>query len=193
MAAPLDITSTLRLSESHLLPSEGRRAAWRLLAAAQHRFAPFVGVLASEGEGMISVESSTVIDRSLEDVYGFVSDPTNEPTWHTDILEIRAAEESPSGIGSIWKVTVQFMGRKEYQVQLTALDRNRRVEITTTSGPLLPKATYRLEPANGGTRFTRCVDIPVDGLLRLVQPLMRSDVRRRNARFVKNLKQVLER
>lgn len=142
---------------------------------------------------MISVESSVVIDRPVEDVYGFVSDPTNEPTWHTDVLEIRAAEESPTGVGSIWNVTVQFMGRKEYQVQLTALDPNRRVEITTTSGPLRPTATYLLEPASGGTRFTRCVDIPVDGPLRVLQPLMRTDVRRRNAGFVKKLKRILER
>ena len=45
-------------------------------------------------EQMISVESDAVIDRPVQDVFAFVSDPTNEPKWHTDILEIRPAPDS---------------------------------------------------------------------------------------------------
>jgi hypothetical protein len=86
---------------------------------------------------MISIESSAVIGRPVDDVWAFVADPHNEPTWHTDILDIRP-EAEPSGqlpsrwdLGSRWLVTVQFMGRKQHVVEITGLEPNRRVEITT--------------------------------------------------------------
>jgi uncharacterized protein YndB with AHSA1/START domain len=141
---------------------------------------------------MITVESSIVIARSVADVYAFVSDQTNEPMWHTDILEIRSADGSAAGLGSNWLVTVRFMGRKDYKMQVTGLDPNRRVELTTTAGWLQPTTIYLLEPANGSTRFTRRVDIPVDRALRIMKPLMQRMAVKRNAAFVKNLKQVLE-
>lgn len=116
--------------------------------------------------------SSTVIHRSVEDVYAFVSDQANEPTWHTDVVEIRPVAGSPTRLGSNWLVTVQFMGRKDYEVQVTALDPNRRVEITTKTGWLRPAATYLMERADGSTRFTRHVDIPMDGALRIMRPVI---------------------
>ncbi|MPZ60847.1 MAG: hypothetical protein GEU93_06040 [Propionibacteriales bacterium] len=142
----------------------------------------------------ISVEASTVIARPVEEVFAFASDQANEPTWHTDILEIRPAPGSDvgRGLGSRWIVMVSFMGRNEYEVEVTGFQPNRLVEITTKSGPLRPTTTYRLEPAGGGTRFRRHVDIPLYGMFRLMRPLIAPSAGRRNARFVENLKALLE-
>lgn len=49
-----------------------------------------------------------------------------------------------------------------------------------------------LDPADGGTLFRRHVDIPVQGRFRLMKPVMARVARRRNARFVENLKRLLE-
>lgn len=147
---------------------------------------------------MISVESHAVIDRPVQDVFAFVSDQTNEPKWHTDILEIRPAPDSPSDLGSTWSLgstwlmTVKFMGRKDYLVEVTALEPNRRVEFTTRTGALKPTTNYLFESAAGGTRFTRHVDIPLQGVFRIMKPLMRGMAQKRNARFVENLKVLLE-
>lgn len=146
----------------------------------------------------ISVESSAIIDRSVQDVWAFLSDPRNESKWHTDILEIRSADDPEGGAGTAWilgaplYVTVQFMGRRAYEVEVTGLEANRRLQITTRSGPIKPIATYLLEPSGEGTRFTRHVDIPLDGPLRFLLPFMRRNTHKRNARFVQNLKGLLE-
>lgn len=142
---------------------------------------------------MLSIESSIVIERPTSDVYAYVSDLTNEPSWHTDILDIRATDPSEVGLGSRWTVTVRFMGRRAYEVQLTGFERDHRVEITTTAGWPRPTATYLLEPVGDGTRFVRRVDIPLRGLLRPLQPAMRRTVQGRNDGFVANLKATLER
>lgn len=151
---------------------------------------------------MISVESNALIDKPVQESFAFVSDRTNEPKWHTDILEIRPAPDSrsrPGGelspswtLGSTWLVTVRFMGRKQYLVEITGLEPNRRIEFTTRTGPLKPTTTYLFEPAPGGTRFTRHVDIPTQGVFRVMSPLMRRSAQKRNDRFVENLKRLLE-
>jgi hypothetical protein len=146
----------------------------------------------------ITAESSAIIGRSVQDVWAFVSHPMNEPKWHTDILEIRSASDSAGGPPTNWidgttlLVTVQFMGRREYEVEITGLEANRRLQFTTRTGPLKPVSTYLLESADDGTRFTRHVDMPLHGPMRIFGPLMRRDLEKRNARFVQNLKALLE-
>lgn len=146
----------------------------------------------------VTIESSDTIQRPVEQVWAFVADPRNEPRWHTDILEIRSATDSstePAASwtpGSVWLVTVQFMGRREYEVEITDLQPNRRIEITTRTGPMLPVTRYLFEPTDGGSRFTRQVSMPLTGLMRIAKPLLRRDMEKRNARFVQNLKGLLE-
>lgn len=142
---------------------------------------------------MISVKSSDVIDRPVGDVFAYAADQSNEPEWHTDVLEIKPTPGSPdSGVGSKWIVTIRFMGRNEYEVEVTAFEVNRRVEITTRTGPLRPTTNYLFEPEGDGTRFTRTVDIPTHGFMRLMAPFMGANARRRNQRFVQNLKRRME-
>lgn len=146
-------------------------------------------------DSVISAGASAVIDRPIEDVFAFASDQQNEPGWHTDVLAIRPAPASAGagGLGSRWLVTVGFFGRNEYEVEVTGIEPNRLVEITTRSGPLRPITTYAFEPAELGTRFYRQVEIPLEGKSRILKPLLARVAERRNARFVENLKNVLER
>jgi hypothetical protein len=52
-----------------------------------------------------------------------------------------------------------------------------------------------IEQANGQTRYTRALQIPLDGIFRFVGPVMKATgaADRRNARFAQNLKELLER
>lgn len=146
----------------------------------------------------ITVESSAIIGRSVDDAWALVSDPRNEPRWHTDIVDIRSAVDPAGGpptrwiLGSTWIVTVQFMWRQEAEVEITGLEANHRIQFTTRTGPMRPIATYRFEAADGGTRFTRRIDMPLSRPMRIFRPLMRRQLQKRNARFVQNLKQLLE-
>ena len=146
----------------------------------------------------ITAETSATIGRSPHEVWAFVSDPSNEPKWHTDILEIKSASDPAGGPPTNWVhgatllVTVQFMGRREYEVEITGLEANRLFRFTTRTGPVRPTSTYLFESADGQTRFTRHVDLPLHGPMRILAPLMRRDLEKRNARFVQNLKALLE-
>jgi len=146
-------------------------------------------------------EARVLIERPVEEVFAFASDPHNEPRWHTDIVHVRPGTPGSSADGELpdswgqektWITTVQFVGRKEYEVEVTAFEHNHRIEFTTRTGPLLPIATCLFEPSNGGTLFIRHVEIPLKGFYRLFNPLMKRDAPRRQERFVQNLKRILE-
>jgi uncharacterized protein YndB with AHSA1/START domain len=145
-----------------------------------------------------TVENTAIIERPIGDVWAFASDARNEPRWHTDILEVRSASGPDGGPYTIWRlgdtllVTVQFMGRNDYEVEVTGLEEGRRLELTTRTGPMRPTATYHFEPEDGSTRFTRTVEMPFRGPMRLMAPLIRRNLKKRNARFVDNLKSLLE-
>ena len=148
----------------------------------------------------VIAEVKALIERPVEDVFAYVSDPRNEPKWHTQILQVRpidggASESGPPRAwsqGSRWVVTARFFGRMESEVEVTAFEPNRRIEFTTRTGPVLPVATCLLEPDDGGTVFTRRTEIPVRGVYRLLKPLIQRDTSRRQGMFVKNLKNILE-
>jgi hypothetical protein len=55
-----------------------------------------------------------------------------------------------------------------------------------------PTITYLFEPVGTGTRFTPRIDLEPEGMARLMAPLLPSMIRRGNAKFVENLRRVLE-
>lgn len=121
---------------------------------------------------MISIENSVTIDRPIADVYAFVADQKNKPQWHTGMREIRPTEAPQQTVGGTWIVTVKLLAL-EYTERITALEPNRRIQITTIEGPIRSTTTYRFEPVDDRTRFSRHVDIPVGRPMRFFEPLLR--------------------
>ncbi|MGI8658125.1 MAG: SRPBCC family protein [Candidatus Limnocylindria bacterium] len=144
---------------------------------------------------MIRAEHSVEIDRPIEDVFAFVADQSNEPKWHTDVVEVvRPGPDQPIQLGSSVVWVIDFMGRSEYEAEVTVFEPNRCIELTARRGPLKPILTHRFERAGSGTRYTRHIDIPPSGVFRVLEPILRAAgvARKRQIRFAENLKTVLE-
>jgi uncharacterized protein YndB with AHSA1/START domain len=142
---------------------------------------------------MVDVSVSTTIDRPVDEVFAYVVDVTNDPAWHTDALEARKMTEGPIGMGTRWHVRFKpSMGVSEGDMDVVAFQANRTQVMHGQLGPMEPTLTYLVEPANGGTRFTRRVQIKVSGWMRIMEPLMGMMTRKRSAGFVQNLKRLLE-
>ncbi|MGH2710896.1 MAG: SRPBCC family protein [Actinomycetota bacterium] len=142
---------------------------------------------------MISVESSVTIARRVEDVFAFVTDTTNDPQWHKDVIQATKISEGPIGRGTTFTVVVKFMGKKEGRWEIVEFEPNRKEVIKVTAKPLSPTLTYRFEQANGGTLFTRHIDLEPTGFFKIMKGMMRGMMEKRNAGFLANLKGVLER
>jgi uncharacterized protein YndB with AHSA1/START domain len=143
---------------------------------------------------VIDTSDSVTINRPVEEVFAYVTDTANDPAWHTDVLEARKTSEGPIGMGTTWHSRFKpSMGISEGDMEVVAFEPNRMEVMRGDVGPMHPTLTYLFEPADGGTRFTRRVQIRISGVMRVMEPLMRFMTPKGNARFLANLKQVLER
>jgi uncharacterized protein YndB with AHSA1/START domain len=141
---------------------------------------------------MISAESSVTIDRPVGEVFAFVTDTTNEPKWHSEVIEATKTSEGPIGVGTSFSVVIKFMGKKEGRWEIVEFEPNRREVIRVTAKPLSPTLTYRFEQADGGTRFTRHIDLEPTGFFKIMKGMMRKMMEKGNAGFLATLKRVLE-
>ena len=122
---------------------------------------------------MVDRSDSIVIDRPVEDVFAYVADVTNDPSWHTDILEARKTTDGPVGMGAVWHTRFKpAMGISEADIEVVSFEPNRVLAMKGEVGPMHPTLTYRFEPADGGTKFTRRVQINVSGLMKIMQPMI---------------------
>jgi uncharacterized protein YndB with AHSA1/START domain len=143
---------------------------------------------------MVDIANSITINRPVGEVFAYVTDLSNEPAWHTDLLEARKTSDGPVGIGAKYQVRFKpFMGYSEGTEEVIGFEPNRLQVVRGEVGPMRPTVSYLVEPSNGGTRFTRRLQLDASGLMGLLLPLMKVMIVRSNAGFVANLKRVLER
>jgi uncharacterized protein YndB with AHSA1/START domain len=144
---------------------------------------------------MIRAEASTTIRRAITEVFSYVTDPTNEPAWHTDAAEARLLTADPIGVGSRIAYVFPFMGRRSTSIgEVVAFEPPHLESINFDSGPfgLKPRITFRFEDLGGSVRFTRQAEADTPGLTRLIAPFMQRLLARRSALFVENLRRRLE-
>ena len=143
---------------------------------------------------MIEAENTARVNTSVGALYTFVTDAMNEPKWHTDVLEVHPQTEGPIRVGSRFRWVFNFMGKRDGLMEVVELEPNRLERIVTHKGPMgfKPTITYRFEADGDGSRFTRAVQMQPTGASKLMAPMMRSMVPKRNAEFVANLAKLFE-
>src|ERR1043166_3216494 len=103
-------------------------------------------------DDMVDVSGSILIERSVEDVFAYVTDVTKDPTWHTDVLQARKTTDGPPGVGTVWHAKFKpSMGISEGDMQVVTFEPNRKQVMRGDVGPMHPTLTYVLEPVDAGT------------------------------------------
>jgi carbon monoxide dehydrogenase subunit G len=139
------------------------------------------------------VESTTSIERPPNAVFDYVSDMSNDPEWHTDMLEVRPSGMGPIGVGTVFDLKFKpFMGQSQGTATISEFQPGKRVLLKGQMGKFAPTVTLAFEPDGSGTRVTRTVDMVPPGLMRVMSPIMKSMMSKQNAGFLANLKRVLE-
>jgi len=117
---------------------------------------------------MPSAKRTITIKRPAADVFAYVANGLNGPTWRPGVLDI--ALVSGDGVGAIYSQGVRGpMGRRiaaDYEV--TAFEPNRRLEFKAIAGPVRPTGGYLLEETADGTAVTFWLDEPLAGWKRFV-------------------------
>ena len=140
----------------------------------------------------MKVERNISISRPPAEVFSLIADVRNDPTWHTDVLEVRSSTDVV-GVGTVFNVKVKpSMGVSEGTMTVTRLEPGRLVEFHGQMGKMAPTVTNICEPEGQGTRVTRRVELEPPGVIRVMTPLIKRTIGKSNEGFLANLKRLLE-
>jgi hypothetical protein len=142
---------------------------------------------------MATFENTVTICRAVEDVFAFLADFENIPSWNYAIVETKKTSPGPVGVGTTYRQLRSVPSRSEEGFQVTAFEPSSRLEVHGDIGPFTATISYLLAPTDHGTRLTNVVDLEsASGVLRLVAPLAASRVKTAMAANLDTLKQLLE-
>jgi uncharacterized protein YndB with AHSA1/START domain len=139
------------------------------------------------------VEQSVIIHQPREQVFAYVSDAENIPTWKKGLVEVRRITPGPTGVGTIDVHVSEFLGRKdEVRHEFTAYEVNRSVEFKVASDPFPSTGKFTFEDSDSGTLVTVRSEAEPTGVYRLLAPVLVWIAKRQLVFDLNYLKQALE-
>jgi uncharacterized protein YndB with AHSA1/START domain len=138
-------------------------------------------------------EHTVTIGRSVEDVFDYLADGTNNPRWRAGVVEIHRTSETAEGGATYRQVLRGPGGRKiagDYLV--TTYDRPGRLDFEVTAGPARPSGTFELaSDGPNSTTVTFRLTVNPTGITRLLTPMIARQMRI-ETRQLDNVKDRLE-
>ena len=150
---------------------------------------------------MICVEREITIQRPIEEVFAFVSDPSTTIQWQAEVLEYRQTSPGPMCVGATGINIRQETGQRvEATWEVTSFSPNEQFTVRSTSGALRYEITHTFLRTVTGTHLRArfqgvpmgLLGIPV-GLLKIAEPLLQSSITQQFERDHGRLKEILER
>lgn len=141
---------------------------------------------------MVQVEVAT-IERPVGEVFRFVEDEANIPKWDADLLKATKTSDGPIGVGTTFHLDIKpFMGASEGDGKVLSYRPNELIELQFDFGKMKPHVYHLFAEQGGSTRFTRRVEVEPSGALKIMQPMMKRMIHKRNVEYLATLKRLIE-
>ena len=143
---------------------------------------------------MIEFVTRARIDRSIEDVFAYVSSPENLPHWNSAVRAVRRTSAGEDAVGSTyWMARDLPTGPAENELEITGHEPPRAFSIRTTSGPTPFVYRYTFSPSDGGTLVELHAAVELSGLAARLGPLAKRAIKSGVDDNLRTLKTILER
>lgn len=139
---------------------------------------------------MVHLKTSIVIRRTPEETFDYITDLRNAMEWATELVDI--AYDGDLRLGSTG-VEIRRRGKGEFTWPwtVTAYERPHRVVLEYGSPyPAVADFTFAGDPE--GTRFTCDTELRLEGIWRMLSPVVAAEARRVDAAQFKKVKEILE-
>jgi uncharacterized membrane protein len=142
---------------------------------------------------VIAFETSIGVDRPLEEVFAYVSDPGNFPSWNSAVRDVRSTSAGSKGPGSTYTMTRQLpSGAATNQLEVVTRAAPYEFAIRTTAGPTPFVYRYRFGVENGETMVRLDAQVELGGIAAVMAQLARLAVKRGVDDNLAALKLILE-
>lgn len=142
---------------------------------------------------MISFTKSIHIDRPQEEVFDYLSDPSNDSEWRSSAVSSEWITEGPPGVGSQLKSVDRMLGREmESTSEITAWDPPHKLGQKAMGGPVPFEFTVTLEPHGDATHVTIDGQAEIGGFFKIAEGLAGKQFEKQIETDIAGLKRVLE-
>jgi len=142
---------------------------------------------------MINLELGTLIDRSIKDVFTFVSNPNNMSKWNSAVVSIQQVTPGAVGVGTKFKTVGEAMGRRlEGEMQVQTFEPDTKCGFQLQAGPMQMNLTMSFKTVGTGTKLNLNVQGNPAGVFKLAEGLMTGQVKSLMEGNLTKLKSVLE-
>ena len=142
---------------------------------------------------MEGFELSIVINRPVEEIFGFLANLENDIKWRSEWVETKNTSGGTLGVGATFCLTGEFLGRRVPTIyEVVEYEPNRSAAWKTVSGPLPLKFQRTFERGEGGTRFTIKYEAEVRGLFKLLMSFLAGTVKRQHEGDLRKVKELME-
>ena len=142
---------------------------------------------------MITFETDVRIERPIEEVFAYVSDPLNFRRWNSAVEAVRKTSAGESDVGSTYLMERQLpTGRASNELEIVAHERPKAFAIRATSGPTPFVYRYRFSSESGGTVVQLDAEVELQGTAALLGKLARPAVKKGVDENFAALKELLE-
>jgi uncharacterized protein YndB with AHSA1/START domain len=142
----------------------------------------------------VKLEHSVTIDRPVEEVFAFVSDPTNDDQFVAARISTKKTTSGPLGPGSRFDATGKFLGRRiDSSMEVSEYQPNRKICSRSLKAPVQFTDCRVVEADGNGTRLTITLESEATGgLFKLADPVVSRLAKRQLEVDVNTLKELLE-
>jgi hypothetical protein len=137
-------------------------------------------------------ENTVTIRRPTAEVFAFLANFENVPSWNYAIVETRKVSQGPVGVGTVYQQVRSVPSRSEERFEVTAYNPPGQLEIRGQLGPFPSRLSYALDAVREGTRVTNSVELELRGPGRLLGRVAVPRVRDAVAANLQKLKELLE-
>ena len=142
---------------------------------------------------MTRLETSVRIERPVEEVFDYVSDPLNFSQWNSAVRAVRTTSPRAGEVGSAYSMERDLPGgRARNELEIVARERPSEFAVRTTSGPTPFVYRYRFSSENGATAVVLDGTVELEGAARLLAPVASRAVRKGVEDNFATLKKILE-
>lgn len=142
---------------------------------------------------MINLEISTLVDRPVDEVFEFMSDPLNLPKWQGMVERIEQVVPGAAGLGAKFNVHAEVMGRAMVGLmEITALEPPTKFGFKNKAGPVEINVAVTLKPAGTGSKVTLNVEGNPEGIFKFAEGPLSKQIKSQMETNLTKLKSILE-
>jgi uncharacterized protein YndB with AHSA1/START domain len=143
---------------------------------------------------MASIQRTVVINRPVDQVFGYFADVANDPQWRGDGVK-KIAIDGAMGKGARVHQKLAagpFGAAVQADMDVVVFEPPTALAFQVTTGPLRPRVEFRFAPVGTGTEVSFSIDAPLSGLKKAVIGKMAEKNMAGEAAALDNAKRILE-